>query len=670
MNLILKNIQEVYEDTLLEFEQSEEIESYFKERESFEQCISQQKRLLEIYIDHYIHNSLHKDTKSMQQYEKFYLSLEFPYILVIKYLNILKKRAIKNLQEKSDISFEERLKSTKSIANCIDSLKNYISHIFIIKKAKDFTSQEESKFQEFQLFHHHLSWVKSIVGAIISQNLKEFPLVNSKECSYSTVMQYPESLMICIDASLCKQLATLHELVHQEAETFYRFCVKGEYLQAYFVISEFMENVEKLLSLLKDLYYLTHSDLENSFFQLLELLSYTDKSQILSVFDLEGVKKLNNRYGEKKLDDIIKSIEILLKEEYGKNPQNSLLIHGVSASFYCLNIGKTDMQEFQRKVEDFIVKINTMLEQEHPSCDIKFNIASFLLDKDVKYHKDELRRIILELKERAKDHGNNIFFYKKEEQDYIRKWLNERYFTIRFLQEKIRNKEVGIMLQPIYKIESDEIFAVEVLARIIDDGKLLAAGIFIDTLYEINLVTELDMLVLDAILDKKEYILEKDIKVFINSAANSLTDQRYIEKLYEFLENFPSDNIVVEITEQQALDNLDVLKTFHKKTKVKFAIDDFGTGYSALKTVSEMVEEDLIAVLKMDGSLIANLDQELQTQKIVKIIARMCETFDIYSLAEFIENGQTLELLKEFRVDLSQGYYVAKPMIAEELRVY
>ena len=224
------------------------------------------------------------------------------------------------------------------------------------------------------------------------------------------------------------------------------------------------------------------------------------------------------------------------------------------------------------------------------------------------------------------------------------------------------------MLQPIYDTKEEEIYAVEALARIKEGRKFLPAGMFIDTIYEIGLITELDVLVLDAIMAKKEYILEKNIKVFINSSPQSLASEKYIRHLHRFLNNFSIDNVIIEITEQQALKNIDAIKEFYEKYGVKFAIDDFGSGYSALKTVSDLVEIGLIEVLKIDGTLIYNMDKKIQTQKIVQIITQMCETFGVYSLAEFIENKETLDILKRFGTQLAQGFYLSKPLIIEELR--
>jgi len=660
-----QDIEHLYNQALIEFQENENIEDYFSNEQSFTECISKQKDLLKSYILHYETEGSEKQ-QMVHEHQAFYLALDFPYVLLIKYINIFKKHALRYALEPIT-EYDTKIAVEQAINNAMTALTDLISQAYIIKAATLFQNQTRSKFQDFQLFYHHLQWVNTIVNAITKNDLTSFPLVNSKSCSFAKVMEYPESLMICIDASLCKQLDILHELIHSQAATFYRFYVRKEYVQAYFTFKEFMDSVEKFLSLLKDLYYLSHSDLENSFFKLVELLSYSDKTQTVTIFDIQKLKKLNSLYGEKKVDALLKSIELALRELLDNDLQNSLLIRGISASFYILHLN-CDAECIQSKLALLCKKVHKTLQETYPDISPVFNIASFELDKEIKYHKDELIRILLELKSRAKEQNCKILLSTQEEKEEIRTWLNDRYFNINFIRQKIEDKEVDIMLQPIFHTNTTEMFAVEALARIKDKEKLLPAGIFIDTLYEINLITELDILVLDAILEKKEYILENNLKVFINSAASSLSKRHYIEKLYTFIENFPSQNVVIEITEQQALQNIETLKDFHKATGVKFAIDDFGTGYSALKTVSEMVEEGLITVLKMDGSLIVNLDKEQQTQKIVQIIAQMCKTFDILSLAEFIENKETLTLLQEFHVDLAQGYYLAKPMIVEELR--
>jgi EAL domain-containing protein (putative c-di-GMP-specific phosphodiesterase class I)/GGDEF domain-containing protein len=659
--------EKIYENAVAIFEKNENIEEFFSDKEAFLECIETEKKLIKSFLKNFATHNTHED-EIHKQYEKFYTSLDFPYTILIKYINIFKKLVIVDIQKSikdAELCQEARFKFSSDI----DSLINLISFSYIKKESLRFKEFSGSKFENFQLFHHHSTWVHAIIDAVLQDNMRNFPKTNAKNCAYSQIINYPESLMVCIDASLCNQLEVLHELVHQQASTFYRLYARKEFVQAYFLFKEFLESVQKFFSILKDLYYLSHSDLENSFFKLIDLLSYTDSNIVLSLLDIKELKKLNSLYGENKIDEVLDEIEAILQQDAEKSPQNTLIIRGVSANFYLLHLDQGEDTAFKEKISHLQELIKNELAKKHSAFELVFNIASFELDKQVKYNKDELIRIMLHLKEQSKKSGHNTFIFSDEEKKAIRKWLNDRYFNIHYIQEKIHNKAVDVMLQPIYRANSEEMFAVEALARIKDKNQLLPAGIFIDTLYEINLVTQLDILVLDAILQKKEYILEKDIYVFINSAAESLSNEAYIEKLLEFLGNFSSKHVIIEVTEQQALKNINALQRVYEKTGVKFAIDDFGTGYSALKTVSEMVEAGLIQTLKIDGSLIMNLDKEKQTQKIIKVIGQMCKTFEILSLGEFVENQATLNLLKEFEINLAQGYHLAKPMQVEELHV-
>jgi EAL domain-containing protein (putative c-di-GMP-specific phosphodiesterase class I)/GGDEF domain-containing protein len=659
--------EKIYEDAVTVFEKNENIEEFFVDKEAFLECIETEKKLIKSFLMNFDAHNSHKE-EIHKQYEKFYTNLDFPYTILIKYINIFKKLVLTDIQksiEDAHLCQEER----SNFACGIEALVNLISFNYIKKEALHFKELSKSKFENFQLFYHHSGWVNTIVNAILKNNRHAFPKTNAENCPYSQIINYPESLMVCIDASLCNQLEVLHKLIHQQAATFYRLYARKEFVQAYFLFKEFLESVHKFLSILKDLYYLSHSDLENSFFKLIDLLSYTDATITLSLIDIQELKKLNTLYGEEKVDKAIDEIESVLQNGAQKSPQDTLIIRGVSANFYLLHLNQGEGTAFKEKIFHLKELIKSELAKKHSEFEIVFNIASFELDKQIKYNKDELIRIMLHLKETSKKSGVDTFVFSDEEKKAVHKWLNERYFNIGYIQEKIRNKEVDVMLQPIYRANSKEMFAVEALARIKDKDKFLPAGMFIDTLYEINLITQLDILVLNAIMRKKEYILEKNIYVFINSAAESLSNETYIKKLYEFLENFSSKHVIIEVTEQQALKNISVLQKVYDKTGVKFAIDDFGTGYSALKTVSEMVEAGLIQTLKIDGSLIMNLDKEKQTQKIIKVIGQMCETFEILSLGEFVENQATLELLKEFDINLAQGYHLAKPMQVEELHV-
>ncbi|MEO1938542.1 MAG: hypothetical protein ABGW85_07920, partial [Sulfurimonas sp.] len=89
MQSILENIKYVYDITLGEFEKNENIQDYFEDTEQFYKCLERQKELLDHYIEEYAQYKGDVNKIDLEKYGQFYLQSEFPYIVLMKYLNIL-----------------------------------------------------------------------------------------------------------------------------------------------------------------------------------------------------------------------------------------------------------------------------------------------------------------------------------------------------------------------------------------------------------------------------------------------------------------------------------------------------------------------------------------------------------------------------------------------------
>jgi len=94
----------------------------------------------------------------------------------------------------------------------------------------------------------------------------------------------------------------------------------------------------------------------------------------------------------------------------------------------------------------------------------------------------------------------------------------------------------------------------------------------------------------------------------------------------------------------------------------------FGSGYSSLKTVVEKVKRKILKILKIEGSLILNMQNDEYLRKIIKVISILGKEFMI-TVVEFVENKLVLEYLKEMKVNLVQDYYLFAPKTIEELLI-
>ncbi len=656
---ILQLSSTIYDDLINKEQEWYDLSELSLKEKDLDIFFQQQKNLLLEFIEHKLSDN--RDF-SIDKCRKFYQEVNIPYIVIDHYIKRLKISLVKDI-----IKLDIEKTAVLSIETIFDEMLNLIANVFLKKeihnKAKHIKS---SKFDKFPIYAVHLEWSKAVFNALSKEDLKSFPHENAQECAFTQMMKHPASLMVCMDATLCGQLEILHTILHNNAEALYSVIVSREYTQALFIFKEFNENLQKFFSLLKDLYHLTYTDLEKSFFKLIEMLEYSDKTITLSMIDIQNLKQLNIKYGENKVDQILKTIENCLTRIMKDDQENSLVIRAISSNFYLCSLNK-ETTDFSSEMRSLIQDLETHLKEVYPNYNINFNIASFELDKKIKYQKNELVRMLLHLKEDSKRKLGFCFAHTKEEKNALQEWLKQHYYNIQYVEDKLNNYMVDVMLQPIYKNGGKEIYAYEALARFKDNNRLIPAGAFIDTVYQIGRISDLDKLVLEAILEKKDWILSTKRKLFINTSPISLSDDKYLYALKRFIDIYGKSNLLIEITEQQAVDSFEEIEKIHIEHGIKFAIDDFGSGYSSLKTVSDMIGKGLVDVLKIDGSLIMNLNKEKESQKIVKIITQMCQVFNIHSLAEFVENEETVQFLSAIGTELLQGYHLSKPLHIEEV---
>ena len=122
----------------------------------------------------------------------------------------------------------------------------------------------------------------------------------------------------------------------------------------------------------------------------------------------------------------------------------------------------------------------------------------------------------------------------------------------------------------------------------------------------------------------------------------------------------PGNALCFEITEQVAVQHLEeasLLMRSLQKHGCEFALDDFGAGFSSLNYIKSLP----IDYIKIDGSFISNMRQDPVDQAMVQSFVQIGKTLGKKTIAEHVENQETLLMLKDFGVDYVQGFYIRKP---------
>jgi EAL domain-containing protein (putative c-di-GMP-specific phosphodiesterase class I) len=128
----------------------------------------------------------------------------------------------------------------------------------------------------------------------------------------------------------------------------------------------------------------------------------------------------------------------------------------------------------------------------------------------------------------------------------------------------------------------------------------------------------------------------------------------------------PPSLLVLEITEslimtepERAIDTLSQLR----KLGVRLAVDDFGTGYSSLAYLHRLP----IHEIKIDKSFVAAITGEPNRANIVRASVELGHSLQLETVAEGVEDARTLDLLAALGCDLAQGYFISRPMLANQV---
>jgi EAL domain-containing protein (putative c-di-GMP-specific phosphodiesterase class I) len=122
----------------------------------------------------------------------------------------------------------------------------------------------------------------------------------------------------------------------------------------------------------------------------------------------------------------------------------------------------------------------------------------------------------------------------------------------------------------------------------------------------------------------------------------------------------------IEITESHLMHNFEAtLAAMHRlgDLGVRFSIDDFGTGYSSLSRLKGLP----IASVKIDQSFVCGIPDDAGNASLVRTIISLAHDLGIEVIAEGVETEAQLEFLRAHGCDKAQGYYLSRPLPAEEL---
>jgi len=240
---------------------------------------------------------------------------------------------------------------------------------------------------------------------------------------------------------------------------------------------------------------------------------------------------------------------------------------------------------------------------------------------------------------------------------------------IGIIKEAIEDSKITAYFQPIVDNLSGQIVRYESLVRLIDrEDRILSPAAFLETSKKSNLYTMITHIMLDrafSVLRKSSFDITVNLSIL--DIEHDPTHRKILDLLEEYRDE--ASRVVFELLEEENVRNFDRIKCFVSEVKsrgVKIAIDDFGSGYSNYKRLLDYQPD----ILKIDGSLIRDIDTNTYARSIVKSIVTFAKEQRVKTVAEYIENESILHTVKNLEIDFSQGFHFGRPVPFAEVAGY
>jgi diguanylate cyclase (GGDEF)-like protein/PAS domain S-box-containing protein len=226
--------------------------------------------------------------------------------------------------------------------------------------------------------------------------------------------------------------------------------------------------------------------------------------------------------------------------------------------------------------------------------------------------------------------------------------------------------------QPIVNLESGEATQHEVLVRMRDDGGgLVMPAAFLATAERFGLIGGVDRWVTQQAVRLIEAHNRQghNLILEVNLSGKTMTDARFPDEVKRQLSSAGIDpaSLIFEVTETAAVADMEHARKFAQslaRVGCRFALDDFGSGYASFYYLKHLP----ISYLKIDGEFVRELPDSPADQLIVKALVDVCEGLGIKTVAEFVTDQRTMDIVRELGVDFAQGYHLGKPEPVAALR--
>jgi len=230
------------------------------------------------------------------------------------------------------------------------------------------------------------------------------------------------------------------------------------------------------------------------------------------------------------------------------------------------------------------------------------------------------------------------------------------------IREAIDQQRILVYAQPIFDLRKECVAREELLVRMLDENDdVIPPSSFLPTAERLGLITDIDRLV----LAKAVELAGRSQPIAVNVSGASLADPRLIADVRAAIaDGLNPAWLDFEITETAAITNMDHARNFAQAVTAMgcgLGLDDFGTGFSSFSYLKELP----IQHLKIDIEFIRELPRSPTDQRLVQALVQFAKAFGQETVAEGIEDSETLGMVRAFEIDYAQGFHIGEPALVD-----
>jgi diguanylate cyclase (GGDEF)-like protein len=385
------------------------------------------------------------------------------------------------------------------------------------------------------------------------------------------------------------------------------------------------------------------------------------------IIDIDGLKQVNDELGHHAGDNLIRQIAAIMRERV----RGTDIVARLSGDEFAVLMPQSDVDGAMQLGEDLRTQVAESARPVPEAECATISVGVTMFGGQLNTGSEAVLVAADQAMYTAKQGGRNQIALFRDPREPQRAADRPQTTTAR-IRDALTHNRLSLHTQPIRSLASGGIERYELLLRMTnEDGKLLPAASFIEAAERAGMVQELDRWVVARALELLATREQegRPVSLHVNLSGASLTDVSVLDFIERELDEGGADpsRCTFEITETGNVYDYEAAAGFADRLTdfgCQVAIDDYGAGFGPFHYLKQIPFD----VIKIDGSFVRDMPRSDADQLTVQAIVQIARGLGKTTIAEYVQDDLTAEMLREYGVDMAQGFHLGRPVdIAEAL---